>query len=87
MKNSTSDGESSMNGVQASKPLPLTWGEIAVALTRMYGEKRAQATVDRLQTREGILNFLNQCGDLAVLSVPIDGGLCAVDRGEVATRD
>jgi hypothetical protein len=76
-----------VNGVQAAKPLPLTHGEIAVALTRMYGEKRAQATVEQIVAREGILNHLNQCGDLAVLSCPIDGGLCAVDRGEVATRD
>lgn len=77
-----------MNGVQLARVgLPLTYGEIAAALVRMYGEKRAHKTVEILRARDGMLNVLDQCGDLARVSCKIDGGLVAVDHGEVATRD
>lgn len=66
--------------------MPLTWPQIEVVLVAAYGEA-GRETVAHLRHREGLLNQLNQCGDVNRLSGPIDGGLVAVERGEVATRD
>lgn len=67
--------------------LPVTWGEMGQALTALVGEERATATVEQLRAREGVLNVLDQCGDLRRLCCPVDGGLVAMERGEVATGD
>lgn len=65
--------------------IPVTWGEMGAALTQYCGEERARATVEALRGWEGILNYLDQCGDLRRLSGPVDGSL--VTGGEVPYAD
>ncbi len=66
--------------------LTLTWQQIETVLVAAFGEDGRKAA-DYLRHREGLLNQLNNCGDVNKLSGPIDGGLVAIDRGAVAECD
>jgi len=44
--------------------MPLTWTEIELSLADHYGEEKAALTIETLRKTEGLLNAMNQCGDV-----------------------
>ena len=45
--------------------MPLSWKEIRESLAVHYGREKAELTVETLRRTEGLLNAMNQCGDVS----------------------